>query len=341
MTEQMPTSNSETLSLQPWLKYKHIVVRDLAWLLLSPELFIENLQEFPAFQIAEESLACPIEEWLAELDASSSKALSINGQKIERQKFRRLGIYCESLMEFFFAKAPWREGCAPQSVVRNFRVDGKNKTLGECDFLLPFANGKTLHIEMAVKFYLQHPYAERAWNAWLGPNAIDRLDIKLNRMIDHQLTLPNRPDTKEIFDEFLSHNEIEKNIESQYFLKGALFSHAQSESSNFRGPEHSNEHLLRGEWVRISEFLDYEHKQMGECILCDKMEWLSGPEHMENTLGLDEVTDKMRDIYSRAYENKLNPPGLMLMLFDSDANQKRLMIVPDQWPETNSPLRNM
>ncbi|MFL0809550.1 MAG: DUF1853 family protein [Agarilytica sp.] len=341
----MTETSQYDATASPWLQYRHAIVRDLAWLLQSPQLFVHDLGGFPAYFIAEEKLTTPLEEWLHKIDSAPSEYLNIRGETISRQKFRRLGIYCETLLEFFFTQAPWRKDEGPIDVIRNFRVQGKTQTIGECDFVLPYLSGIAEHIELAVKFFLQHPYAERAWNAWRGPNAIDRLDIKLNRMIDHQLPLPQRDEARELFTEFSDQYKITSALQTHHLIKGMLFSHTQDESSGFRGPKNSNEHLLHGEWMRISEFLDYEHNNLGECILCDKMDWLTGPENMEESLGLDEVTEKMRDVYSRAYENKLSPPGLMLIMFDDASprhdNLKRVMIVPDHWPEINSPLRNM
>lgn len=43
------------------------------------------------------------------------------------------------------------------------------------------------HWEVAVKFYLLHQ------GCWYGPNAEDRLDIKLDHMLNHQLPLSQHP----------------------------------------------------------------------------------------------------------------------------------------------------
>ncbi|WP_244827736.1 DUF1853 family protein [Caballeronia sp. TF1N1] len=121
-------------------------VRDLAWLLLSPDLLDEHhagarlAHPFDSEAMRRTTLA-----WLAELDAAPD-ALHAHTRN---PKSTRLGIYAESLLEFFLAHGP-----AARLIAANVQIRRQRRTIGECDFLLETADGARLHWELAVKFYL-------------------------------------------------------------------------------------------------------------------------------------------------------------------------------------------
>jgi hypothetical protein len=72
------------------------------------------------------------------------------------------------------------------------RIDGR--TLGECDFLLTACDGLPLHWELAVKCYLHADVQGcRPLAHYVGPNLADRFDLKLARMLTHQLPLGAHP----------------------------------------------------------------------------------------------------------------------------------------------------
>lgn len=96
---------------------------------------------------------------------------------------RRLGIYFENLWSFAFSHHPHY-----QLVLQNFPIRDQGKTLGELDFVVHHLPDDSLeHWELALKFYL------RVDNFWVGPGLKDRLDIKLERMRDHQLPVAHSP----------------------------------------------------------------------------------------------------------------------------------------------------
>ncbi|WP_250464461.1 DUF1853 family protein [Caballeronia sp. GAFFF2] len=121
-------------------------VRDLAWLLLSPDLLDEHhagarlAHPFDSEAMRRTTLA-----WLAELDAAPD-ALHAHTRN---PKSTRLGIYAESLLEFFLTHGP-----AARLIAANVQIRRQRRTIGECDFLLETADGARLHWELAVKFYL-------------------------------------------------------------------------------------------------------------------------------------------------------------------------------------------
>ncbi|EFK97529.1 protein containing DUF1853, partial [sediment metagenome] len=93
------------------------------------------------------------------------------------------------------------------------------RTLGEYDFLFRDASTVVCHWEAAVKFYLQaEPLAEQ--RAFIGPGTRDRLDLKLNRVFQHQLLLGSTQAGQLALPTGI---QVDK---AQAFIKGYLFNHA-------------------------------------------------------------------------------------------------------------------
>ncbi|MFL0799795.1 MAG: DUF1853 family protein [Agarilytica sp.] len=314
------------------MKFEHSCVRDLAWLLLSPALIDQNLGEFSAYQ------PCPTPEsqaalinWLRTVDAAIT-ADNNTPHAIDRRRFRRLGIYCESLFNFYLENTPEEKN----TVYKNFRVQGENQTIGECDVVLANTKPYLTHIEIAVKFFLQTQPGATEWHSWLGPNAIDRLDIKLERMRSHQLPLPQRKDTEEIFRALKNENKKPEKIASLHFIKGILFTPFNGDLIT-QLPKNTNPNLLHSQWITISNFLDHISNNDAEFTLCDKMEWLTGPEK-HNASGPNGVINQMRSLYEIAQKERRTPPGLMVWQTDPHDNYDtpaRFMVVPDNWPQTS------
>lgn len=182
-------------------------VRDLAWLLFSPPL----LREQPplgklanAFETPAEATATAA--WLLALDRDAEPLR----QAIAASRLTRLGRYAECLLAYFLAHGP-----ATRLVAANVALRRAGRTLGECDFLLQTASGRRQHWELAVKCYL-HLGAQAASLAdYVGPNLQDRFDLKLARLLEHQLPLSAR-------DEFASLGHAGP-WDARMFVKGWLF----------------------------------------------------------------------------------------------------------------------
>jgi uncharacterized protein len=166
-------------------RYRDPAVRDLAWLLesvplLSRERFGERLAQLLPTH-AERARAAA---WLAALDADP---LPLH-EMLRARPQSRLGLYAEQLLAYFFA-----HGTGPRLVEANraVRVDGH--TLGECDFLLTGPGGQPLHWELAVKCYLHAGGPTTSLAQYVGPNLADRFDLKLDRLLGHQLMLSAHP----------------------------------------------------------------------------------------------------------------------------------------------------
>jgi uncharacterized protein len=160
-------------------------VRDLAWLLLAPRLF--SRQVFGSL-LANGPIDLDLLDWLYTLDADPAPLhLSLAGLRT-----RRVGHYAERLVHFVLSHSPHF-----RLIAANLPLRLEKQTVGECDFLLEDRAGRRLHWELAVKCYLYvetEPFPPDPLASFVGPALGDRLDIKLRRMLDHQLPLSGRAD---------------------------------------------------------------------------------------------------------------------------------------------------
>lgn len=98
-----------------------------------------------------------------------------------------------------------------------------SKTLGELDFLCRFSQAQDhewCHIESAVKFYLADcasPKALMHMDSWIGPNRKDRLDLKVHRLLTHQLTLTDLDICRDQL------GLADKTVDKRLFVKGRLY----------------------------------------------------------------------------------------------------------------------
>ncbi|CAG4896089.1 DUF1853 family protein [Paraburkholderia gardini] len=160
------------------------VVRDLAWLLFSPDL----LRAQPPAGMLARLFETPAEEaatvaWLHALDADPDSL----HRYIAASRITRLGRYAECLLSWFLQHGP-----AARLVAANVALRRAGVTLGECDFLVETASGRRLHWELAVKCYLHAGDGRAQLADYIGPNLQDRFDLKLSHLLDHQLPLSAR-----------------------------------------------------------------------------------------------------------------------------------------------------
>lgn len=134
----------------------------------------------------------------------------------------RLGRYFEALYRVWCERVlGWRV------LASNLPIRRHSHTLGELDIVVenPLLN-RVEHHEVAVKFYLgiSTPMGVR----WLGPNRRDRLDLKVGRMREHQMTLAQTPEATQT----LASQNLAKPVVSRLVMLGQLFvPHAVAESS--------------------------------------------------------------------------------------------------------------
>lgn len=274
-------------------------VRDLAWLLLSPDLFDADKAGAP--------LARPVEDravtmdWLRALDNDPSN-LHV---AVKRTEFRRLGFYAEALIEYFLVHGP-----GARMIAGNVPLRSAGQTLGEVDFLVEDRHGARLHWELAVKFYLyvgSETDREPATLAhFVGPNLKDRLDLKHARLLQHQLKLSTR-------DEFASLG-FGGGWQPELFVKGRLF---YRDPPDRLAAEIAPDHV-RGWWQTVSEF---KVPMEGEtCARLPRLDWFAGHPHGSESDAID-LTDLRQPIMVARYDRA------------TGRERSRGFIVPDDWPE--------
>ena len=205
-------------------------------------------------------------DWLAGLEQNPQPLQNW----LKQNQSSRLGFYFEQLVAFWL-----RERIAEGYYESHCRVFREKRVLGEFDFLFTETDGGVLrHWETAVKFYLcfQESNGELRW---YGPNAKDRLDLKLARMMDHQLRLSEMREGQAL----LAAKGFQ-NVLSQAFLKGYLFYPAEMDWQNpALIPRDIAAGHLTGWWTRINCLqipgLDTaDHQDIRWCIL-PRLEWLA------------------------------------------------------------------
>lgn len=91
----------------------------------------------------------------------------------------RLGFWYQHLCLQHFQAQPDYNVIADE-----IQLNHNGRTIGAIDFIIEHLPTKTIeHWEVAIKFYLLFD------GLWYGPNSKDRLDLKLNHMLTHQLAM--------------------------------------------------------------------------------------------------------------------------------------------------------
>ena len=194
--------------------YRDKVVRDLSWVIASPPL-LQNINHLKLF-FDKDYYVNEYNKFankLRELD-KDPKELT---KHVEKRNTHLLGKYFESLVEFWLLSSDDKELLA-----RNLQVFKGRNTIGEFDFVYrDLTNKKIYHIECAGKFYIAHKNVNELSN-FIGPNAIDNLERKVNKIIDEQILLSKIDEGKEA----LLIEGVEEAVIPKIFLKGYLFYYA-------------------------------------------------------------------------------------------------------------------
>jgi hypothetical protein len=229
----------------------------------------------------------------------------------------RLGLYFEQLYACLMTHVlGW------ELLGHNLQVREQGRTLGELDFLLhnPLS-GEVEHHEIAVKFYLA---AGADDSHWYGPNSRDRLDLKTERLLGHQVNMAEQPASRAM----LAEKGLPQSARSRVLMPGYLF-YPAGQSALPLPPNVSGNHL-RGDWLRASQVCEL---RLETSVQLSKLDWL-GPWHQ---------TCHPDGMLAHAQASRIaagGPPKLFAQL-GQDGNSgvwhetKRFFLVPDEWPYTS------
>lgn len=297
---------------------RHPLVRDLAWTLLSPPLLEAVDGRQPRHPLCASGWAHDPERlanWLQELDQQPQALLAqtpgANGS--------RLGRYYEELWQFAIDQAP-----GIRLLGANLAIRDHGQTLGELDLLLEDAEGLQ-HIELAVKFYLGPSQADgRATGDWLGPGRLDRLDLKLEHLLQHQLPLARRPEARALLLARSPHSP-----HSSLWLGGYLF---YPWPTSCQAPQGASARHLRGHWVQRSDWPAWQAQQPGRWQPLARLRWLAPA-----ACSVDELwSTEQLDIW--LYDLPADAAPRMLVQLTEDAEgrwqeRQRIFLVNDRWPQ--------
>lgn len=218
-------------------------VRHLAWLCRAPSL-IRN------------ELVRSLSDWLPEDTGERLQALDQHPEPLlnalSRSQSHRLGHYFEELYHFLLTWLLDWPVLARNTAIRS----DQGSTLGELDFIVHNpVTGQFEHHEIAVKFYLGVPRHEDT--LWFGPNPNDRLDLKTDRMLSHQLTMTQRPETRRV----LAACGVNGAIHPVLVMPGYLFHPIAPQCPEQPLANWINPHHERGGWLYHSQLdlLDTRH----------------------------------------------------------------------------------
>ncbi len=332
MLDSAANKLSEEVTLNDCLeKYRNRIVRDLIWCIASPTIMaMDRICRHP-----EDSLllnwVIQAEEKLARLDENPLPLINF----ISRTKTNRLGEKFERFWHF------WLSECQGKKVVAaDYQVQLKDRTLGAFDLLVDEShtsedNGlenqslsrfqQTIksrllsHYELTVKFYLNSSHGSRM-SDWYGPDQSDRLDKKINRMVEHQLKLSQYPATEKLL------QQKRWQIEKIYGIcKGRLFWNAFTKTTTL--PEWINPQVELGFWCPASQFKAVQKQQLLQWYLLDKNDWFA-PLNQKDVAEMGNLDERELQEHIQKINRVVQIAG-----YDPVYNREQIrgFIVPDEW----------
>lgn len=334
-----------------WLKFKHPAVRDLAWSLLSPSLLgslPQNHSRTRQYSLNQEALTPELGRWLQQVDNNPENLQ----RKLDSLHSTRLGIYFESLWQFYLEHQH-------QLITHNLQINEVGRTLGEIDFLYrrsitlnktlssPPNKESLIHAEAAVKFYLGCPDTQTSlssnelnWHAWIGPNAKDRLSIKMRHMLEHQLALSEQDAARAPINNALLDGETANDLQPEAILRGRFF---YPFDRHMPAPSLANTNHLRGYWCYQHQLSGFIHSQTN--AIQTQTQWLVLERHQWFT---DVETDKSAQLLNDdelvrffQQENNAFPRIIALMKYHSSnphwKEVLRCFVMPNHWPDRERP----
>ena len=284
----------------------HKAVRDLAWCIGST-CFLKD----PNIPLAGDE-KCEMElrrhwDWILQLDNEPDELITW----LSTLNSRYLGKHFEGLLEFWLTHSPYYT-----LIFSNQQIVEKGVTVSEVDFMVKdHDTGFYVHIEVALKYYL---FTGNQEQGWLGPNANDHLQAKLDKVSNLQIPILNSRAGKAL----LEAHGVET-YTSLFWLKGDLFSRKeQVVSKNTR---------VSGSWLRRKELSGLEGRQHWWVEL-PKSYWVGRACLAPNELSVVRWPELLKEVEQRTDQRTI----MVARLQKRDGRfyeEDRYMIVSDNWPE--------
>ncbi|MBW4936088.1 DUF1853 family protein [Marinobacter sp. F4206] len=289
------------------LEFRHPAVRHLAWLCSAPQLIDAPFTFEPARYLRADYM-----ENLRAWDRTPEAAPALLGQPPQR----RLGFYFERLYQVLLSDLlGWN------ILLKNAQIQSNGHTLGELDFIVHNTTDDRIeHHEVAIKYYLGVPGSDGE-ALWYGPNAKDRLDIKSDRLINHQSQRTHQPETLEL----LSSHGITGPLTARIFMPGYLF---YPLCRDVAPPAMTPPNHLRGWWAYAHELTQTDTSTW---VQLRKPHWV-GPWYQPEAPAAEESTQALarinEDRIPRLFSELRHEPSAETWL-----ERRRIFVVPSSWPK--------
>lgn len=307
--------------MTPIYSYQTQEVRDLAWACFSPSLMLASqwCTQGPPVTDCGLQLTPQRGAWLARLDRDPGPLR----EHLSLRAGRRLGIYFEHLWHFFLAQDP-----AVDLLAHNLPVYHGGQTVGEFDCIYFCRNRqRTVHLELAVKYFLSNRQstagsAPSLCSEWLGPNAADRLDLKLTHLVNRQIRLAQHPAARQLL-----HSRGIAGLDREIEMKGYLFQSLRDPLHPPLGcnPEHALEY-----WLDIGQLESYlGESDANSYLLLPRMLWLSRVQNGAGQRGIT-ASELRLTLSERLAAGQL--PLLVAALDDTGQEIRRFFVTGPTWP---------
>ena len=227
-------------------------IRDLEWVLNSPFLMRDPPLFVEHFNLEHRQFL------IRRLQQHPESLLEFLAQK----KRHTLGEYAENLVRFLIMQDPNK-----LILAHNLQVFQAKKTLGEFDLIFE-EDSQFFQYEIALKYYLGDGDLLNPAH-WYGPAGNDRLDLKLQKMLIHQINLHLLPEGQALLKD-LGVDYLQPRI----FMKGFLFyPWPMYESGIFTSPLGSDPTHSKGWWMRQNEWDESWRERL--LVRLQKPHWLA------------------------------------------------------------------
>jgi len=309
-------------------------LNDLRWVLTSPNMLSSTHELF-------RRVSTPSND---EINIVMKAAMQPEfAAHLEKRKSHFLGAYFEHLWLFYLKHSPRYE-----LIASNLQVNEQGKTIGEFDIIaFDKHEQRYLHQELAIKYYLGHNQPQESETRWIGPQSVDRLDIKMGKLINQQLRLSENVAAKNV----LQNLDI-KQVEPQLLIKGCLFQRRQNNAPNqaYERPDYVDPEHVQATWLPFKELateLGHEQSPHDYWKVLEKPEWLA-PITLKIT-SIDEY-DIMttEELISRlTHQQNTNGRALLISRLNKEKGKERnlgrlistekIFAVPHCWPLPRKP----
>lgn len=310
-------------------RLENAVLRDLAWLLATPDLIeLTGPTTYPGRPTRQElGLVDSIDDWLANL---SSLVSTLDGQLATR-----MGHYHERLWHLMLDNAP-----NTRLLAKNLRITQRRNTLGELDMLYRTRdNPNPIHLEVAIKFYLglpEGPGDATCQSRWIGPGGLDSLALKCSHLRHHQLPISRTATAQAIIAHWLAPRDIgpapplHHPLTQRLAMPGVLFYpwHATLPPPSGATVDHR-----RGKWCYLRDWPQFA-AQRSEAL---KMAWLEKPHWLAPPPLARFYSAKKHMADVTPLIHRYGPQQVVLYdplakALTGEKPLERLVIVPDDWP---------